>query len=150
MSFHSRTTQPSLREVFPTLVIFQLLQQKFVIRTSSLFIDNYFVRLTFTLSASQIFVIKKRGWFSKINKFDRFFHVGAIFGFVSAILFSSTCTDKNSPFFDERTGIPKSEPFPILVPSHDCGRLCRGRRIHKSGHSDFGILSNLGASSIFS
>ena len=31
---------------------------------------------------------------------------------------------------------------------HDLGHLCRGRRIHKSGHSDFGILSNLGASSI--
>ena len=29
--------------------------------------------------------------------------------------------------------------------AHDFGHLCRGRRIHTSGHSDIGILSNLGA-----
>ena len=28
----------------------------------------------------------------------------------------------------------------------DFGHLCRGRRIHTAGHSDLGILSNLGAS----
>ena len=32
---------------------------------------------------------------------------------------------------------------------HDLGHLCRGRRIQKSEHSDFEILSNLGASSNF-
>ena len=32
---------------------------------------------------------------------------------------------------------------------HDFGRLCRGRRIQTSGHSDLGIFNNLGASSIF-
>ena len=32
---------------------------------------------------------------------------------------------------------------------HDFGHLCRGRRIQKSGHSDFGIFNNLWASSIF-
>ena len=30
---------------------------------------------------------------------------------------------------------------------HDVGHLCLGRRIHTSGHSDFGILMNFGASS---
>ena len=29
--------------------------------------------------------------------------------------------------------------------SYDFGHLCRGRRIQTSGHSDFGISSNLGA-----
>ena len=33
--------------------------------------------------------------------------------------------------------------------AHDFGHLCRGRRIHTSGHSGFVILSNLGASSNF-
>ena len=33
--------------------------------------------------------------------------------------------------------------------AHDVGHLCRGRRIRTSGHLDFGILSNLGASSNF-
>ena len=31
---------------------------------------------------------------------------------------------------------------------HDFGHLCFGRRIQMSGHSDFGIFSNVGASSI--
>ena len=31
---------------------------------------------------------------------------------------------------------------------HDFGHVCRGRRVHIYGHSDFGILSNFGASSI--
>ena len=33
--------------------------------------------------------------------------------------------------------------------SHDCGHLCRGRCVQTSGHSDFGLLSNFGASSNF-
>ena len=33
--------------------------------------------------------------------------------------------------------------------AHEFAHLCRGRRIRISGHCDFGILSNLGASSIF-
>ena len=33
---------------------------------------------------------------------------------------------------------------------HDLGHLCRGKRLQKSGHSDFTILSNLGAPSNFS
>ena len=32
---------------------------------------------------------------------------------------------------------------------HDLGRLCRGRRIQMSGHSDLGIFHIFGASSIF-
>ena len=32
---------------------------------------------------------------------------------------------------------------------HGFGHLCRGKRIQTSGHSDFGILSNFRASSIF-
>ena len=32
---------------------------------------------------------------------------------------------------------------------HDLGHLCRGRRIHMSGHPDFANLSNFGASSMF-
>ena len=31
---------------------------------------------------------------------------------------------------------------------HDLGHVCRGRRNHISGHSDFGIVNNYGASSI--
>ena len=37
----------------------------------------------------------------------------------------------------------------VFLLDHDLGHLCRGRRIQMSGHSDLGIFSNLGASSIF-
>ena len=33
--------------------------------------------------------------------------------------------------------------------AQDFGLLCRGRRVHITGHSDWGMLSNLGASSNF-
>ena len=52
-----RTTRLFLHVVFPTLVIFQFLRQKFVIRTSFLFIENILVRFAITWSTSQ----KKRG-----------------------------------------------------------------------------------------
>ena len=31
---------------------------------------------------------------------------------------------------------------------HDFGHLCRGRRIHMSGHSEFGMFTNIGTSSV--
>ena len=34
------------------------------------------------------------------------------------------------------------------MPDHDFGHLCRGRRIQISGHSDFGIFNDVGASSM--
>ena len=43
-----------------------------------------------------------------------------------------------------REGITGSSMF-----AHDFDHKCRGRRIQKSGQSDFGILSNLAASSNF-
>ena len=56
---YRRTTRQFLREVSPTKAIFQLLQQRFVIRTflySSITVSFAFA---FTLSASQIYVVKK-------------------------------------------------------------------------------------------
>ena len=41
-------------------------------------------------------------------------------------------------------GSTKSSIFP-----HARGHLCRGRRVQTSGHSDLGMLSNLGAASNF-
>ena len=67
-----RTTLPSLREVFPSLAIFQLFQQKFVIRTFFVFLNNIVVRFAFTLSASLIHVVTERCWFSKINQLHQF------------------------------------------------------------------------------
>ena len=53
------TTRQFLRDVSPTLAIFQLLQHKYVIRIFSVLVNNSFVRHAFTLSASQIQVVKK-------------------------------------------------------------------------------------------
>ena len=106
--------------------------------------------------------------------FINFFHMGAIFCFFSAILMSSTYTDKNSPCFRWTNRHSQfcsfSHPSFNRTPSnclshkspasgcrykflswgtagssmfiHVLSHLCRGRRIHISGHSDFGILSN--------
>ena len=41
------------------------------------------------------------------------------------------------------------EPVGHQCLTNDLGFLCLGRRIHISGHSDFGILNNLGAPFIF-
>ena len=45
--------------------------------------------------------------------------------------------------------IPSRGTTGSSILDHDLGHLCRGRRIQMSGHSDFGIFNNLGASSIF-
>ena len=61
---------------------------------------------------------------------------------------SSNCLSHNNPangcpcMFRSR-GTTGSSMF-----AHDFGHLFRVRRIHTSGHSDLGILSNTGASSI--
>ena len=62
---------------------------------------------------------------------------------------SSNCRFHNSP--------AKGWPYEFLsrgttgasILDHDLGHLCRGRRIQMSGHSGFGIFSNLGPSSNF-
>ena len=63
-----------------------------------------------------------------------------------AILKSSTNTDKNNP--SVQISFTK-EHWIFTVWPRFLASYCRGRRIHTSGHSDFGILSNLWASTIF-
>ena len=78
---------------------------------------------------------------------------------------SSTYTDKNAPCFrwtNRQSHFGTFYPSNCLShkrPANGClglecfsmifGQLCRGRRIHISGRSDFGVLNNFGASSIF-
>ena len=50
---------------------------------------------------------------------------------------------------DDRTDFAQRRTTGSSILDHDLGHLCRGRRIQISGHSDFGIFNNLGASSIF-
>ena len=49
---------------------------------------------------------------------------------------------------DDHTDSVHEEQLGLRYWNHDLGHLCRGRRIQMSGHSDFGIFNNLGASSI--
>ena len=79
-------------------------------------------------------------WTNRHSQFGTFSHP-------SSNRISSNCLSHNTPGngcpyrFRSRT-ITGSSMF-----DHDFGPLCHVRRIHTSGHSDFGILSNLGASS---
>ena len=48
----------------------------------------------------------------------------------------------------DRAHFIQEEPLEAMS-ANEFGHGCRGRRVHTSGHSDFGILSNLGVSSSF-
>ena len=133
-------------------------------------INDCFIRFAFTLSASQVLVVRK--WCGIVNiHIFQFFHMGARFCFLPANLISST----------ERTYIPNTVLSPIrvlikllriafpksnpadgwpyrcrsrsttvfLTVPYEFGHLSRGIRIQISGQSDWGILNNLGASSNF-
>ena len=110
---YHRTTRSFLREVSPILAIFQLLQQRFAIQTFSVFIKKSFVGFAFTLSASQIYVVKKWCWFINIHIFINFFQMGAVFCFLPSILMSSTYTIKNNPCFSMN-----KQTFPVRYFSH--------------------------------
>ena len=88
----------------------------------------------------------------KNNPFSRCTKRHSQFGIFTQPCFNrifSNCLSHNSP--------AKGWPYKFLsrgttgssILDHGLGHLCRGRRIHMSGHSDFGIFNNLRASSIF-
>ena len=89
--------------------------------------------------------------------FINFFHIGAIFHCFPAILKSSTYTDRSNPCLRWANIHSQFGPYKFRsrgttgssILDHDLEHLCRGRRIQTFGHSEFGILSNLGASSNF-
>ena len=96
------TKQPCLREVFPTLVNFQLLRQKFVIRIFLVLLQEQF---RFGLHSR--WVHPKYAWsrnevgFVKIEQFFiHFFHIGShCSASVQPFWCRPTCTDKNNPCF---------------------------------------------------
>ena len=164
MSFH--VVRPRLLfvlEGFLIPVIFLLLQQKYVIPTTSLFVQRLFHSVCIHAECIPSTRGQEMMW---VRQYPH----------VSAILMASTYTDRKNLVCDERTYIPNSEfsPIQVLVKllrivfpipiqqmgdhtsfvqdkilSHDFGHVCRGRRNQTSGHSDFGILSHLRASSNF-
>ena len=79
-----RTMPPSLHEAFPTLVNFQLLQQKYVIQTSLYIPQLWFFWFAFTLSTSQIYAVKKWCWFFQIHIFHPFLPRGSHFLLLSS------------------------------------------------------------------
>ena len=113
---------------------------------------------------------------SRSTSFINFFHMGAIFFFLPAIFLpirTILVSDEQTSIPNSvLLPIPVPQEPPQIVFSHkrpasgwsykfrsrvttasstfdqDLGHLCRGRRIHMSGHYDFGIFNNLGASSI--
>ena len=48
----------------------------------------------------------------------------------------------------DRTDFVQEERRGLAIMAHDLDHVCRGRRIQTSGHSDFGIFSDVGPSSI--
>ena len=95
--------------------------------------------MSFTYTDKNNFCLQ---WTNKHSQFGTFSHL-------SSNATSSNCLSHMSParrcaYKFLARGTTGSSMF-----SQDFEHLCRGRRIHMSGHSDFGIMSHLGASSIF-
>ena len=63
---------------------------------------------------------------------------------LALIAFPATVLSK-----DDRTDFAQEKTTGSPIQDHESGHLCRGRRIHMSGHFDCGIFINFGASSIF-
>ena len=63
----------------------------------SVIVYNIIVYLTFSLSAAQIYMVKKWCWCSQIDVFISIFQVDSMFTVLLASLISSTCTDRNIP-----------------------------------------------------
>ena len=78
-------------------------------------------------------------WTNIHSQFGVFSHPSSIK--LLRIVFPISNPANGWPYKFRSRGTTGSSKFP-----HDFGHLCRGRRIQISGHSDFGILSNLGAS----
>ena len=88
-----------LCEAFPTPVIFQLSQQKYVIRTSLSSTNICLIRFAFTLSTSQIYVSKKWCWLLKINQFHQFLPHESHILLRSSNLMSSTKNGTKNTYF---------------------------------------------------
>ena len=72
------------------------------IRDSNIFcvlLNNDLVRFAFTLSTSQIYMVKMMLVRQDHHFFKNFFHMGAIFCFFPAMLMTCTYTDYNNPCF---------------------------------------------------
>ena len=80
----------------------------------SVIVHNIFAYFALSLSASQVYVIQERCWFSQIYSLLSTFHIGSRFCFFPANFMSSTYTDKNNPFQDEQRDMPNLE----FSPSH--------------------------------
>ena len=94
---------------------------------------------------SSTYIDKNKPCFRWTNKHSQF----GTFSHPSSNRVSSNCLSHNNPangcpYKFRSRGTTASSMF-----AHDLGHLCRGRCIHTSGPSDFGILGHLGASSNF-
>ena len=170
-------SQVSLELLF--LVIFHSSGSNPRFEHSSVIIRNILANLTFSLSATQINMVKKWCWFSQVNDFHEYFPHRIYVLFFPASLLSSTYTDRKSPFSrltnkHSQTGtfsqpcfnrtfsncrshdsLARGWPHRFRsrrttgshILDHDFGHLCSSRRIQISGHVDFEIFNNVGASS---
>ena len=124
---------------------------------TSAIIHNILAKLTFSLSAIQINMVKKSCWFSQINSlFIRIFQVGLIFCVFPDSFVSSTYTHEKSPF-----SRLTNEHSQFWTFSQQCSNrtlpiafLTRGPWFLPfvswwTNHSDFGNFNNVGASFIF-
>ena len=142
LCFTVESSNSQVRNIFPHIALHEL----------PIFCHSVITCCTFSLSTSQTYVVQKRCWFLQINAFHRNFPSRAqFFSDFPTSLISSTYTDRNNPLARLTNKHPQLKTFSHPRPKRTSSNylhLCFGRRIHISGHSDFRIFKNVGASSI--
>ena len=131
----------------------------------SVAVDETTVLFTFTLSASQIHLIEKCRGFLQINALHQSiphrFNIVLVpshfdvtqTGVPRLVLFPTQCTEEplmcrahSNPVKEcPQSFLSKRTTGPSTV-DHDLGHLCRGRRIHMSGHSYLWSFSSVAVS----
>ena len=98
LSYH-RTLRRCLRQVSQNKVAFLLLLQRFWIRTyHQKNVHRIFAGLTFSLSTTQINMVKELWWFSQIHFFHRYFPHWVNVISSKPVFLSSIYTDEEYPF----------------------------------------------------
>ena len=120
-----RKTLQFSREASPTPVIFSCTSRNTWFTHYLKLFNNCFSRFAFSLWVHPKYTWSRNDVRSPTSTFFiNFFHMGAIFCFIPAILMSSTCTDENKPLFPMnehtfpvRKSLPCSNKAPVLSAS---------------------------------
>ena len=100
ISWHDQPCHKTIKkyEYFEEMVMFSCSCGNSRFKHGSVIVHNIFAYLALSLSASQVYMIQERCWFSQIDFFIEYFPHRIKILCLSSQSMSSTYTDKNNPF----------------------------------------------------